>query len=289
MSHHHVNQLIHTLWSTEAQKHLISNTLKNKLCAYITAIVNAKNGRVIAIQAAADHIHLLALLPADISLSLFLGHIKACSSKWLKTHECTHKDFSWQNGYLAISTQQDRLDGVCSYIRSDEVRHQKKSYPEELLGMIKQQNMDYNPDYYLQSSLSKIYVHSIWSTNNRIAYLDKNIRDNLYQQMRGVISSSRGIVHSIGGVEDHIHILMEAPKDKALSDLIREVKTSSTHWLKGQNEMRYRGFEWQTGYGAFTVSCSSVESVRYYIDQQEEHHRKLTFNDEWAGFLRKCK
>lgn len=287
MSHHQVNQLIHTMWSTENQQYAISPQLKGDLYAYITAIIKAKNGKVFAIGGSTDHVHLLALLPPEISLSMFLGHIKACSSKWLKTRETVDPRFSWQNGYLAISTQEDRMDGVCSYIRSDEVRHQSKSYSEELIAMLKQQNIEYNEKYFLQNSHSRVYVHAIWSTYNRTPFLDKGIRPHLYNQMTDVVVNNRGIIHAIGGIEDHVHILLEMPKDKALSDLIRDVKTTATHWLKGQDRSRYNDFAWQVGYGAFTVSYSGVEGVKSYIQQQEIHHHKKTSKEEWDEFFMK--
>lgn len=288
MGHRQVNQLIHAMWSTNNQQHTISETLKNDLYAYITAIVKAKNGRVFAIGGSSDHIHLLTLLPPEISLSMFLGHVKANSSKWLKSKETADPHFAWQHGYLAISTQGDRLDNVYSYIKSDEIRHQSKSYTEELTAMLKQQNIEYNEKYFLENSHSKLYVHAIWSTHNRIANLDKSIRHNLYTRMTDVITKSCGIVYAIGGVEDHVHILMEMPKDKAISDLIRDVKTSATHWLKTENRLRYSDFEWQAGYGAFTMSYSSIEAVKCYIDRQEDHHHKQTSKEEWDEFLLMC-
>jgi len=101
--------------------------------------------------------------------------------------------------------------------------------------------------------------------------------------MGEVITRCKGVVHEIGGVDDHVHILMETPKNKSLSDLIREVKTVSTHWLKSENK-KYQMFEWQTGYGAFTVSYSNLNIVKNYIQRQEEHHLQHTYNKEWEFF-----
>ena len=106
------------------------------------------------------------------------------------------------------------------------------------------------------------------------------MRQNLYNQISHVITNSKGIIHEIGGIEDHLHILMEMPKNKTLSDLIREIKTNSTHWLKSLNT-EYDQFEWQIGYGAFTVSYSNLEVVRNYIQKQEEHHLQHTCKPEW--------
>jgi putative transposase len=102
MSHHFVNQLIHAMWSTNNQQHVISPHLKSDLYAYITAIIKAKNGKVFAIGGSFDHIHLLGLLPPDISLSTLLGHVKACSSKWIKTKKNSDPNFylaKWLSSY----------------------------------------------------------------------------------------------------------------------------------------------------------------------------------------------
>ncbi len=91
----------------------------------------------------------------------------------------------------------------------------------------------------------------------------------------------------MGGIEDHVHLLIEAPKDIALSDLVRSIKTSGTHWLKTVDISRFKDFEWQKGYGAFTASLTTIEAIKNYIQNQEEHHKTRTFQEEWAQILSK--
>lgn len=286
MSHAFVNQLIHIMWSTAKQDYFITPSLKNELRAYITALVKQKNGVVLTTGGSLDHLHLMITLPPEISLSYLISYLKSNSSRWLKTHKTIDPNFCWQDGYLAVSTQEDRKDKVCSYIKSNEDLHQlkNKSYSEELLEMLKLQNIEYN-EYFLKNSYSKVYVHVIWSTHNRMPCLDKGLRSDLYYQMNQTISNARGVVHAIGGIEDHVHLLVEMPKDKALADLMREVKTSATHWLKANNKSKYGQFEWQTGYGAFTLSLANFEIVKNYIGKQEEHHSQHSSKDEWNDFL----
>lgn len=291
MSHSFVNQLIHVMWSTNNQQYLLPHLIQNELHAYITTLVKSKRGKVFACGGSADHIHILLLLPPDISLSNLLNQIKSHSSKWIKTRSSVDPNFSWQSGYLAFSVQKDRINHACNYIISDAARHQSPSkpfsYADELTAMLQQQDIQYNPQYYLQNSRAKILLHAVWSTNNRVPYLDKEYRPNLYVQAVNIVANCRGKVHEIGGVDDHIHILMEVPKDRALSDLMLEIKTRLTHWLKSVNSSKYRDFEWQTGYGAFSISLSSVEAVRQYIQQQEAHHCEHTYQGEWNEFLLK--
>jgi REP element-mobilizing transposase RayT len=252
-----------------------------------------KNGKIFVINGFTDHIHALPLLPPEISITTLLTHVKASSSKWIKSKKNIDPNFAWQTGYLAISIQGNRFDNVCNYIRNDVLRHEfnsltnPKTYLEELESILKQQNIEYHPNYFPQSSISKIYVHAIWSTNNRAPYLYKDIRNNLYDRLKETIINNRGIVHAIGGVEDHVHILMEAPKATSLSDLIGNIKTDATHWLKAQDSSSFQNFAWQTGYGAFTMSHSSIENVKEYINGQEEHHHIKTCKEEWDEFLQK--
>ena len=90
----------------------------------------------------------------------------------------------------------------------------------------------------------------------------------------------------VGGVDDHIHILCLFPRTHSVADVVKETKRVSTNWLQEQS-VKLRDFHWQAGYGVFSVSQSNVTGVLEYIRNQEEHHRKLTFQDEYRAFLRK--
>jgi len=289
MSHQYVKQLVHIMWSTHEQKPYISEAFQNDLYAYITSLVKSKNGNIIVIGGSCDHVHVLTTIPPDVSIVSMVSHLKAYSSKWAKKSMVAHPQFGWQKGFLAISTQDDKIDNVCRYIRADKLNHASKSYEEELKFILKQQDIDYIDKYVLQDSYSKVFVHMVWATENRKPLLEKSIQPELHQQFNSIISRLGGVVHEIGGIEDHIHLLIEAPKSIALSDLIREVKTGMTHWIKAGNNSKFRhsDFAWQMGYGAFSVSYSGVEGVKHYIQGQEVHHRKQSSDDEWNSFLLK--
>jgi putative transposase len=286
MSHSHVNQLIHIMWSTHNSNYSIPEILRNDLNAYLTALVISKDGKTIQTGSANDHVHLLVLLSPKFSLSSFINFLKSNSSRWLKTQDSVAPDFSWQKGYLAVSTQEEQVDQVCTYIKSDEQRHQKESYEEELLRILNLQKIPYN-DHFLSTNHSKILTHLIWSTNNRERTLIPGVREKLYEQISTTISLYHGKVHEIGGVEDHVHILFENPKQMSLSDLLREIKTSSSLWLKNNGESQIKNFSWQTGYGAFSVSLSHFETVKAYIQKQEQHHKNVSPEEEWQNILSK--
>ena len=285
MAHHYVNQLIHVMWSTHRQQYTFPLDFKNSLYPYITALAKSKNVKVLAIGGSTDHLHLLIVLPPDLSLSTLMGYVKAYSSKWIKSYDFIDPKFSWQEGFLALSTQTERLDKVYAYIQSDETRHDSQSYQEELCLLLEQQDILYKKSYFLNTSFSKLYTHLIWSTNERQHLLDPSIQPLLYNQIKLTVDACGGILHEIGGMEDHVHLLIEAPKNKSISDVIRELKTCSTHWLKSIDQAKHKAFEWQSGYGAFTVSLSHFEVVKKYIQNQKEHHRQHSTQEEWNIFL----
>lgn len=110
------------------------------------------------------------------------------------------------------------------------------------------------------------------------------IQERLYEYIGGTIRAKKGHVIEIGGVQDHVHILAGLSPTLAVSDVIRDLKASSSKWLS--EERLVDRFEWQKGFGAFTVSYDRMESVRRYIQNQEEHHISKTFQEEYIEFLK---
>ena len=109
-------------------------------------------------------------------------------------------------------------------------------------------------------------------------------RRKLHAYLGGIIRTGDGIAESIGGASDHVHLLIGLRATHRLADVLRELKAVSSGWV--HNEIGDRGFAWQEGYGAFTVSASQRGEVRY-IERQEEHHRTRTFRDEYLELLRR--
>ena len=102
--------------------------------------------------------------------------------------------------------------------------------------------------------------------------------------MGGIINDLGGVPETIGGVEDHVHLLVGLRATHRLADVLREVKSASSKWV--HDELNKPLFSWQDGYGAFTVSASRIETVKNYIARQEEHHCKQTFQEEYLNFLK---
>lgn len=108
----------------------------------------------------------------------------------------------------------------------------------------------------------------------------------MYSFIGGVIRNRRCVLMAAGGMPDHVHLLVSLNPTIALADLIRDMKANSSGWLK-ENHVDLAGFGWQGGYGAFGVSQSNIEVVREYLGKQEEHHRKLSFREEYIRLLEK--
>ena len=139
----------------------------------------------------------------------------------------------------------------------------------------------------MPQSLARVVLHVVFSTKNREPFLkDDDVRKRLHAYMAGVLQRIGCEPILIGGMEDHVHVLCNLSRTVTIAQLVEEAKKSPSKWVKEQGP-QYREFFWQTGYGAFSVSQSNVEKVRAYIATQEEHHRKVSFQDEFRALCRK--
>ncbi len=136
----------------------------------------------------------------------------------------------------------------------------------------------------MSQSLCQIYAHAIFSTKNRVPFIKDDIRAELFGFMAGVLEKLNCPAIEIGGVADHVHVLCKMAKGIAPENLIRELKIPSSQWMKQQGN-RFPDFHWQSGYGIFSVSPSTLPKVREYVMRQEEHHRSESFQDEFRRFL----
>ena len=136
-------------------------------------------------------------------------------------------------------------------------------------------------------SLSKILVHTIFSTKDRRPFLrDKSTRDELHRYMGSILTNLNCQPIIVGGVEDHVHLLCALSRTCDAAEMVKEVKRGSSLWLKSKSP-GLAEFAWQNGYGIFSIGFSQIDEVRKYIAGQEEHHRTVTFQDELRGFLRR--
>ncbi|MDR1269735.1 MAG: IS200/IS605 family transposase [Planctomycetaceae bacterium] len=135
-------------------------------------------------------------------------------------------------------------------------------------------------------TFSQIYIQIVFAVKNRKALIDPSWKDELYKYITGIVRSKEQKMLAINGTSDHIHFLIGMRPSCCLSDLVREIKKSTDAFIK---EKRFSSFpfQWQDGFGAFSYGHSAVSNVIQYIQQQQEHHRKKTFKEEYLTFLRK--
>jgi REP element-mobilizing transposase RayT len=136
----------------------------------------------------------------------------------------------------------------------------------------------------MAGTFSCLDYHIVCSTKYRRQTILEQFREELYQYVGGIIRTEHGHLYEIGGMPDHVHLLVGIPPRIAVSDMIRVVKTNSSKWVNQQHGENRR-FGWQTGYGAFSVSASQSATVRRYIQNQPEHHRQLSFEQEYLELL----
>ena len=138
----------------------------------------------------------------------------------------------------------------------------------------------------MPQSLSAVYIHLVFSTKERRPFLkDKAIRTALHSYLGGISKRLRCAPIITGGVEDHIHLLARLGRTITQAEWVKELKRVSNLWIK--DEYSIKDFAWQGGYAAFSVSASNLDQVQRYIATQEEHHRKLSFQDELRALFRK--
>lgn len=139
----------------------------------------------------------------------------------------------------------------------------------------------------MSQSLARIVVHVIYSTKGRVPFLkDAALREEVHRVLGGILNSIECPPIVIGGVEDHVHLLFVLGRTRDLASVVKEMKRGASIWLK-EKQPDMAGFAWQGGYGAFSVSQSQIPAVRRYIENQEEHHKTMSFQDEFRGFLKR--
>lgn len=138
----------------------------------------------------------------------------------------------------------------------------------------------------MAQSLAKVYIHLIFSTKNREPLLLEAVRADLHTYMGGILRDVDSPMLEVNSEPDHTHVLFVLSRTHALSDVVGPLKRGSSAWLKTQGAA-FAAFHWQNGYGAFSVSQSNVGEVREYIQGQHEHHKRMSFQEEFRAFLRR--
>lgn len=136
-------------------------------------------------------------------------------------------------------------------------------------------------------SLTKIWIHGIFGTKNREPLIKSEFKDKLHNHIKNKLEADLDCkVRTINGTENHVHILFLLSANYSIKEIFKNVKGESSHWIN-QSDFIKTKFAWQIGYGAFSVSESQLKKVELYIKNQNEHHKKMTFEEEYNKFMNK--
>jgi putative transposase len=138
----------------------------------------------------------------------------------------------------------------------------------------------------MPQSLVKMLVHIVFSTKNRANLITPEIESDLFGYMNGIVENNKSKLILANGTTNHVHLLVSLGKTMSISELIGDIKRDSSKWIKPKG-IEFRAFQWQEGYGAFSVGQTQVKEVMNYIAKQKAHHAKQSFEDEFRYFLKK--
>jgi putative transposase len=139
----------------------------------------------------------------------------------------------------------------------------------------------------MASTYLSLHYHIVFGTKDRMPWISSSWRPRLHEYLGGTVRGLGGAPEAIGGVADHIHLLVGLKSTHCLADFMRDLKKSATAWVH-ENVDGGGDFSWQNGYAAFSISATSRKAVREYIENQEEHHRVKSFREEWVSMLEKA-
>jgi len=138
----------------------------------------------------------------------------------------------------------------------------------------------------MPQSFSRVLIHLVFSTKGQEPVIPREIQAELHSYLGGLLDHIDCPPLQVGGVEDHVHLFFGLSRKSSIAQVVEKLKTSSSKWIKTKG-VKLAHFHWQAGYGAFSVSQSDTERVIEYIKNQEEHHRRMTFQDEYRKLLEK--
>jgi len=138
----------------------------------------------------------------------------------------------------------------------------------------------------MANTYSQIYIQTVFAVDGRLSIIRPQFKEEVYKYITGIVRNNRHKLIAINGMSDHIHILIGLKPAMALADLVRDIKADSLDFINRKNWVRGR-FSWQEGYGAFSYGHSQLDTIIRYIQNQEQHHRRRSFKDEYLAWLKK--
>ena len=138
----------------------------------------------------------------------------------------------------------------------------------------------------MANTFSQIYIQTVFAVDGRLCLIRPEFKEEIYKYITGIVRNNGQKLISINGMSDHVHILIGLKPAMALADLVRDIKADSSNFINKKKWVRGR-FNWQEGYGAFSYGHSQLDTIIRYIQNQEQHHRRRSFKDEYLTWLKK--
>ena len=140
--------------------------------------------------------------------------------------------------------------------------------------------------FLMANTFSQIYIQTVFAVSGRLSLIRPEFKEDLYKYITGIVRNKRQKLIAINGMSDHVHILIGLRPAMALADLVEDIKTGSSKYINRNKWVRGR-FSWQEGYGAFSYGHSQLDTIIRYIRNQEHHHRRRSFKEEYLAWLKK--
>ena len=137
----------------------------------------------------------------------------------------------------------------------------------------------------MANTYTQIHIHAVFAVQNRLSLIQDHWKDELYKYISGIIENNNHKLLKIGGMPDHVHVLFGMRPSQSVSDIMKEIKKSSSSWINMKQFVK-GFFSWQEGYAAFSYGKSQIKDVAQYIENQQKHHKKRTFTEEYLEFLK---
>ena len=267
----------HVLWGTRENLPLITTRIQERLYRYVGGIMRRLRVTQLAIGGTPDHLHLLVGVRSSQTLADVVRLIKTNASKEIGRFE---PRFRWQPGYLAFSVSESRIASVRGYVREQAKHHRAISTHDEALRLLEQHGLGLAVEGEAPTRF-RLRLHVVFATKNRLRLILPEMEGPLHRQIAGIAGKEGAQLLEVGGISDHLHLLLESRPRHSAAGLVKAIKGATSRWL---NE-RFPPFAWQRDYSAFTVSESQMPSLRRYIRRQPEHHRTMSFAEEYRVLL----
>ncbi len=286
MSNTYIGLKYHVIIRTRNEESLIDEHRRDELCRYIPGIVRNHDSRALQIGGQEEHLHLLLGIHPEVTVADMLRLIKANSSKWLNEHGHRRGWFRWQPGYVAFTVSPEQVPKVQRFIINQQDVHRQMSFGQEYRRVIEKHGFDLEEDAsgHRRDTHAWLRYHLVFSTKNRMQLITSSRKERVFRTLSELVAEQQGRLVEVGGMPDHVHLLTEIPRTITVADFLQKIKSTTSHRL-GPADAPSSPFAWQRGYGAFSVSRSQMPVVAQYIQRQEEHHQKMTFDDELRKLL----